>query len=104
MELTIFKNIIYGELKPWSSTAVDEKFYRQNLTKDFIKPTKTINSYYKALKELHNNKPNLFKEDGLEVYIAQKDTDRKTEILYIRFWFMLIYWPRAINGTLKPQK
>jgi hypothetical protein len=82
MELTIFKNIIYGELKPWSSTAIDEKFYRQNLSKDFIQPNKTINSYYKVLKELHRNKPNLFNEDGLEVYMAQKDTDRKTEILH----------------------
>ena len=82
MELTIFKNIIYGELKPWSSNAIDEKFYRQNLPKDFIKPTKTINSYYKVLKEIHSNKPNLFNEDGLEVYMAQKDTDRKIEILH----------------------
>jgi len=82
MELTIFKNIIYGELKPWSSNAVDEKFYRQNLSKDFIQPSKTINSYYKVLKELHRNKPNLFNEDGLEVYMVQKDTDRKTEILH----------------------
>jgi len=81
MELTIFKNIIFGELKPWSSTAVDEKFYRNNLSKDFIKPSNTINGYYKALKELHHDKPNLFKEDGLEVYIVQKDTDKKTEIL-----------------------
>ena len=81
MELTIFNNIIYGDLKPWSSSAIDEKFYRQNLTKEFIKPTSTINSYYDVLKELHRDKPNLFKEDGLEVYIQQKDTDRKVEIL-----------------------
>ena len=82
MELTIFKNIIYGELKPWSSSAIDEKFYRNNLPKDFIQPVKSINSYYKVLKEIHSNKPNLFKEDGLEVYMAQKDTDRKIEILH----------------------
>ena len=28
MELTIFKSIIYGDLKPWASDAVNEKFYR----------------------------------------------------------------------------
>jgi hypothetical protein len=82
MTLTIFKSIIYGDLKPWASNAVNEKFYRQNLSPSFIKPTHSINEYYKALKELHKDKPNLFKEDGLETYLAQPDTDIHQEILY----------------------
>ncbi len=82
MELTIFKSIIYGELKPWGSSAVNEKFYRQNLSPSFIKPTHSINEYYNALKELHKDKPNLFKEDGLETYLVQPDTHIQHEILY----------------------
>lgn len=82
MELTIFKSIIYGDLKPWASDAVNEKFYRQNRSAKFIKPTQTINEYYKALKEIHKNKPNLFKEDGLEIYLLQADTDISHDILH----------------------
>lgn len=82
MELTIFKSIIYGDLKPWASDAVNEKFYRQNLSAKFMKPTQTINEYYKALKEIHKNKPNLFKEDGLEIYLLQADTDISHDILH----------------------
>ena len=82
MELNIFKSIIYGELKPWASNAINDKFYRQNLSTNFIKPTPTINEYYKALKELHKDKPNLFKEDGLEIYMAQPNTNISHEILY----------------------
>lgn len=81
MELTIFKSIIYGELKPWNSNAVNEKFYRENLSPSFMKPTLNINEYYKALKELHKDKPYLFKEDGLEIYLAQPDTNISHEIL-----------------------
>ena len=82
MELTIFKSIIYGDLKPWASDAVNEKFYRQNRSTKFIKPTQTINEYYKELKEIHKNKPNLFKEDGLEIYLLQADTDISHDILH----------------------
>jgi hypothetical protein len=82
MELTIFKSIIYGDLKPWASNAVNEKFYRQNLSPSFIKPPHSISEYYNALKELHKDKPNLFKEDGLEIYLAQPDTNIHHEILY----------------------
>lgn len=82
MELIIFKSIIYGDLKPWASNAVNEKFYRQNLSPNFLKPTHTISEYYKALKELHKDKPNLFKEDGLEIYLAQPDTHIQHEILH----------------------
>ena len=82
MELTIFKSIIYGELKPWASKAINEKFYRQNLSPSFIKPTRTINEYYKALKELHKDKQSLFGKDGLEIYIAQPDTEIHHEILH----------------------
>ena len=82
MELTIFKSIIYGELKPWSTNAINDKFYRQNLSTNFIKPTPIINEYYKALKELHKDKPNLFKDDGLEIYLVQPDNDISHEILY----------------------
>lgn len=82
MELTIFKSIIYGDLKPWASNAVNEKFYRQNLSPSFIKPTHSISEYYNALKELHKDKPNLFKEDGLEIYLIQPNTDMSHEILY----------------------
>jgi hypothetical protein len=82
MELTIFKSIVYSELKPWASNAINDKFYRQNLSTNFMKPTPTINEYYKALKELHKDKPNLFKEDGLEIYIAQPNTDISHEILH----------------------
>jgi hypothetical protein len=82
MELTIFKSIIYGELKPWASNAVNEKFYRQNLSPSFIKPTHSISEYYNALKELHKDKPHLFKEDGLEIYLIQPNTDISHEILY----------------------
>lgn len=82
MELTIFKSIIYGELKPWASNAVNDKFYRQNLSSNFMKPADNINEYYNALKELLNSKPNLFKEDGLEIYLQQKNNGINHEILY----------------------
>jgi hypothetical protein len=82
MELIIFKSIIYGDLKPWASNAVNEKFYRQNLSPSFIKPTHSISEYYKALKELYKDKPNLFKEDGLEIYLVQPNADISHEILY----------------------
>jgi hypothetical protein len=82
MELTIFKSIIYGDLKPWASDAVNEKFYRQNLSPKFMKPTQTINEYYKALKAMHKGKSNLFKEDGLEIYLLQPDTDIQHDILH----------------------
>jgi hypothetical protein len=82
MELTIFKNIIYGELKPWSTNAINDKFYRQNLSANFIKPIHTIDEYYNALKELHKDKPNLFKEDGLEIYLLQPDTNISHEIIH----------------------
>ena len=82
MDLIIFKSIVYGELKPWASNAINDKFYRQNLSTNFIKPTPTINEYYKALKELHKDKPNLFKEDGLEIYMAQPNNDISHEILH----------------------
>lgn len=82
MELTIFKSIIYGELKPWASNAINEKFYRQNLSPSFIKPTHTINEYYKALKELHKDKQSLFGKDGLEIYLTQPDTEIHHEILH----------------------
>lgn len=82
MELTIFKSIIYGDLKPWTSNATNEKFYRENLSPNFQKPTPTIHEYYKALKEIHKDKPNLFKEDGLEIYLAQPDTNIHNEILH----------------------
>lgn len=82
MELTIFKSIIYGELKPWASNAINEKYYRQNLSPSFIKPTNTINEYYKELKELHKDKQSLFGKDGLEIYLAQPDTDIHHEILH----------------------
>ncbi len=82
MTLTIFKSIVYGELKPWASNAINDKFYRQNLSTNFMKPTPTINIYYKALKEIHKDKPNLFKEDGLEIYMAQTNTDISHEILH----------------------
>ena len=82
MELIIFKSIIYGDLKPWGSNADNEKFYRENLSPNFQKPTPTIHEYYKALKEIHKDKPNLFKEDGLEIYLAQPDTDISHEILH----------------------
>lgn len=81
MELNIYKSILYSELKPWASNAINEKFYRQNLSTNFIKPTPTINEYYIALKELLKDKPNLFKEDGLEVYISQPNTEINYEIL-----------------------
>ena len=82
MELTIFKSIIYGDLKPWASDAVNEKFYRQNLSPKFIQPKQTINEYYRALKVIHKNKPNLFKEDGLEIYLLQADTEISHDILH----------------------
>ena len=82
MELTIFKSIIYGELKPWYTVAVNDKFYRQNLSPQFIKPTHTIKEYYNKLKKLHKDKPYLFEEDGLEIYLAQPDSDIHHEILH----------------------
>lgn len=82
MDLIIFKSIIYGELKPWASKAINEKFYRQNLSPSFIKPTRTISEYYKALKELHKDKQSLFGKDGLEIYLAQSDTEINHEILH----------------------
>lgn len=82
MDLTIFKSIVYGELKPWASNAINDKFYRQNLSANFMKPTHFINEYYKTLKELHKDKPNLFKVDDLEIYLLQPNTDINHEILY----------------------
>jgi hypothetical protein len=82
MDLIIFKSIVYGELKPWASNAINEKFYRQNMFAGFMKPTHTINQYYKQLKELHKDKQSLFSNDGLEIYSAQPDTDIHHEILH----------------------
>lgn len=82
MDLIIFKSIVYGELKPWASNAINEKFYRQNMFAGFMKPTHTINEYYKQLKELHKDKQSLFSNDGLEIYLAQPDTDIHHEILH----------------------
>lgn len=82
MDLIIFKSIIYGELKPWYTVAVNDKFYRQNLSPQFIKPTHTIKEYYNELKKLHKDKPYLFEEDGLEIYLAQTDTDIHHEIVH----------------------
>ena len=82
MDLIIFKSIVYGELKPWASKAINEKFYRQNLSPNFIKPTRNINEYYKALIELHKDKQSLFGKDGLEIYLAQPDTEIHHEILH----------------------
>lgn len=82
MDLIIFKSIVYGELKPWASNAINEKFYRQNMFAGFMKPTHTINEYYKQLKELHKDKQSLFSNDGLEIYIAQPDTETHHEILH----------------------
>jgi hypothetical protein len=82
MDLTIFKSIVYGELKPWTSNAINDKFYKQNLSTNFMKPTPNINEYYKVLKVLHKDKPNLFKEDGLETYMAQPNTVISHEIMH----------------------
>ena len=64
MELTIFKSIVYGELKPWASNAINDKFYRQNLSTNFIKPTLTINEYFKALKAVSYIHIDVYKRHG----------------------------------------
>jgi hypothetical protein len=98
MTLTIFKSILYGDLRPWLCTSVNEKFYRQNLSSSFIKPSHTIDEYYKALQELLNNNPNLFKEDGLEVYLIQKETEVSHNIMYPLFETSLV---EPITSTQK---
>lgn len=80
MELVVFKNILYGELKPWQLANDTTKFYRQNLTAEFQNPKKSIQEYYMAFKELHSDKPGLFKADGLEVYLLQADTEIELNI------------------------
>jgi len=82
MEITIFDSIIYGDIKPWYTNATREKFYRQNLSPNFIKPTIKINDYYNELKILHYDKPDLFRNDGLEIYLEQPDTYTSHEILH----------------------
>ncbi|MCB0537289.1 MAG: hypothetical protein KDC59_16405 [Saprospiraceae bacterium] len=80
MELVVFKNILYGELKPWQLANEATKFYRQNLTIEFQNPKESIQEYYTAFKELHSDKPGLFKADGLEVYLLQADTEIELNI------------------------
>ena len=78
MELIIYKSMIYGDLRPWLPSAARDKFYRQQMPPGFCKPKELISEYYEALRKMHgNDKPDLFKEDGLEIYMMQPDT--KTE-------------------------
>ena len=66
MDLILFNNILYGNLKPWQHSEQDNKFYRQNLRPEFQKP-KSNSEFYSALKELLNDKQNLFTDDGLDI-------------------------------------
>jgi len=79
MDLTIYNQILYGELKPWHSTDQDKKFYRQNLRPEFQKP-KSNTQFYSALKELLNNKQSFFVDDGLDIYQTIATTKKNTEI------------------------
>ncbi len=79
MDLILFNNILYGNLKPWQRSEQDNKFYRQNLRPEFQKP-KSNSEFYTALKDLLNDKQNLFTDDGLDIYQTIATTDKNTEI------------------------
>jgi len=81
MELTIYKNVLYGTLKPWLIPSDAEKFYRQNMTPKFQKPTENISDYYRALKDLHSDKKTLFTDDGLDIYKSLPKSDKAFSIL-----------------------
>lgn len=67
MDLIVYKNILYGVLKPWQQDETNEKFFRQNLNSNFINPTHP-SVFHDALKELLPIYRVLYDEDGLEVY------------------------------------
>lgn len=79
MDLILFNNILYGNLKPWQSSEQDNKFYRQNLRPEFQKP-KSNSEFYTALKELLNTKSDLFTDDGLDIYQTIDTTEKNTAI------------------------
>ena len=81
MELTIYKNVLYGTLKPWLIPSDAEKFYRQNMTPKFQKPSESISDYYRALKELHSDKKTLFTDDGLDIYKSLPKSEKAYSIL-----------------------
>lgn len=81
MELIIYKNILYGLLKPWTVEAGAEKFYRQNLTPQFIQPTENIDNYFTQLKEMHGDKSVLFSDDGLDIYFTMESTEKSFNIV-----------------------
>ncbi len=74
MDLIVYKNILYGVLKPWQQDDANEKFFRQNLNASFINPTHP-KVFHDALKELLPTYRVLYDEDGLEVYETQPDTE-----------------------------
>lgn len=74
MDLIVYRNILYGVLKPWQQDDANEKFFRQNLNPDFVNPADP-STFYKALKELLPTYRELYDEDGLEVYETQPDTE-----------------------------
>jgi len=81
MELTIYKNVLYGTLEPWLIPSDAEKFYRQNMTPKFQKPSESISDYYRALKELHSDKKTLFTDDGLDIYKSLPKSEKAFSIL-----------------------
>lgn len=74
MDLIVYRNILYGVLKPWQQDDSNEKFFRQNLNPDFVNPADP-STFYEALKELLPIYRILYDEDGLEVYETQPDTE-----------------------------
>lgn len=45
MDLIVYRNILYGVLKPWQQDDANEKFFRQNLNPDFVNPA-VIGNYF----------------------------------------------------------
>lgn len=81
MELIIYKNVLYGALKPWLVSSDAEKFYRQNFTPQFLKPSTNISEYYQELNKLHSDKKALFKDDQLDIYFTLPQSERAFDII-----------------------
>ena len=72
MELRILNSIIYGSMKPWTASNVDDKYYRPLLTREFTNPSNP-NDFYALIQSILTDKPELFAEESISVYLAQPD-------------------------------
>ena len=79
IELRIFNSILHGSLRVSSDNALDDKWCRNILTKEFISPS-DIFTYHQHLKEVLSDHSNLFLEEELDIYLKQEEGDYSPEV------------------------